>query len=532
MSLPSIPPMRRRTLLGAAAAGSFATPRLARAQGSSVLRFVPQADLAVLDPIFTTAAVTTNHALMVFDTLYGLDAQYQPHPQMVAGHEVSDDNKTWVLTLREGLKFHDGEPVRAQDCVASIRRWGARDMYGQEVISVADEIVAVDDRTIRFRFKRPFPTLPNALGKNGASVPIIMPERLAATPATQQVTEMVGSGPYRFVANERLAGARVVYARNEQYVPRPDGKPDRTAGPKRAFFERVEWQIIPDQSTAAAALMNGEIDWIESTSSDIAPMLERNRQVKVAYGDDFYSTILRFNHLHPPFNNPAIRRAVLGAISQEDMMQAAYGTDPQAWKAGVGCFSSDSPLANDAGLAVLQGPRDMAKVKRDLAAAGYNGERVVMLQAEDYPSLRALAEVSGHVMREAGMNVDAQSGDWGTVSQRRSSREPVEKGGWSAFCTGLSSTIDPAGHLSLRTNGARAWFGWPDNARIEALRQDWFAAPDLAAQKQVARALQTEVMQDVPYVPLGEYRRLQAYRSNLTDMAMGQAVFWNVKRAG
>jgi peptide/nickel transport system substrate-binding protein len=341
---------------------------------------------------------------------------------------------------------------------------------------------------------------------------------------------MIGSGPYRFLADERLAGARAVYARNEQYVPRPDGIPNRTAGPKRVFFDRVEWQIIPDQATAAGALQAGEVDWIESTSSDLAPMLARGRQVKVAYGDDFYSTILRFNHLHAPFNNPAIRRAVLGAINQTEMMQAAYGTDPEGWKANVGCFSSDSPLANDAGLEVMKTPRDMAKVKRDLAAAGYNGERVVILQAEDYPSLRALAEVSGHVMREAGMNVDAQTGDWGTVSQRRSSREPVEKGGWSAFCTGLSTTIDPAGHLALRTNGAKAWFGWPDNAKIEALRQDWFSAPDLAAQQQVARAMQVETMHDVPYVPLGEYRRLQAYRSNLVDMAAGQAVFWNIKR--
>jgi peptide/nickel transport system substrate-binding protein len=522
-------PLSRRALLGTGAT-LLAAPRLGNAQATSTLRFVPQADLAVLDPIFTTAAVTTNHAFMVFDTLYGLDVGFNPHPQMVAGHQHSADFRDWTLTLRDGLKFHDGEPVRARDCVASIRRWGARDMYGQEVVGTADEILAVDDKTLRFRFKRPFPTLPQALGKIGASIPVIMPERLAMTPPTQQVTEMIGSGPFRFVANERLAGARVVYARNADYLPAP-GTPSRTAGPKRAMFERVEWQIIPDLATAAGALLNGEIDWIESTSSDLSPMLARNRQVKVAYGDDFYSTILRFNHLHPPFNNPAIRRAVLGAVDQEAFMQAAYGTDPAGWKAHVGCFSADSPLANDAGLAVFQGPRDMAKVKRELAAAGYNGEKVAMLQADDYPTLRALAEVAGHTMREAGMNVDTQVGDWGTISQRRSSREPVEKGGWSAFCTGLSSTIDPAGHLALRTNGARAWFGWPDNAKIEALRQDWFAAPDLDTQKQVARAMQTEAMADVPYVPLGEYRRLQAYRSNLQDMPAGQASFWNIRRA-
>ncbi|MDJ0389462.1 ABC transporter substrate-binding protein [Roseomonas sp. E05] len=519
----------RRALLGTGAA-LLAAPRLGRAQGARILRFVPQADLAVLDPIFTTATVTSNHAMMVFDTLYGLDANYEAHPQMVAGHNIEDDGLTWVMTLREGLKFHDGEPVRGRDVVASIRRWGSRDMYGQEVIGVANEITAPDDRTIRFRLKRPFPTLPMALGKVGSNLPVIMPERLAKTSPTTQVTEMVGSGPYRFLADERLAGARVAYARFEGYVPRPDGTPSRTAGPKVAHFDRVEWNIIPDQATAAGALMAGEVDWVESTSSDIAPMLQRSRDVKVSYGDDYYDTILRFNQLYPPFNNPGIRRALLGAIDQKEMMQAGYGTDPEGWKTGIGFFNPESPLANDAGMEALTGPRDYDKVKRDLAAAGYNGEKVVMLQAEDYPTLRALAEVSAHVMRQLGMNVETQTGDWGTISQRRSNREPLDKGGWSAFCTGLSATLDPAGHLGLRANGAKAWFGWPDSPKLEELRQEWFAGKDLATQKKTAREIQLQAFQDVPYIPLGSYRRLQASRANLTDFPTGSACFWGVKR--
>ncbi|HWL82278.1 MAG TPA: ABC transporter substrate-binding protein [Roseomonas sp.] len=526
----ALPAFSRRTLLGTGAA-LLAAPRLGRAEGARVLRFVPQADLAVLDPVFTTASVTTNHAFMVFDTLYGSDQNYQPHPQMVAGHNVEDDGLTWVMTLREGLKFHDGEPVRGRDVVASLRRWGSRDMFGQEVLAVANEITAPDDRTIRFRLKHPFPTLPMALGKVGPNLPVIMPERLAATPATKQVTEMVGSGPYRFLADERLAGARVAYARFEGYVPRPDGTTSRTAGPKIAHFDRVEWNVIPDQATAAGALMSGEVDWVESTSSDIAPMLQRSRGVKVSYGDDYYDTILRFNQLHAPFNNPAIRRALLGAIDQKEMMQAGYGTDPEGWKAGIGFFNPESPLANDAGMEALNGPRDYEKVKRDLATAGYNGEKVVVLQAEDYPTLRALAEVSAHVMRQVGMNVETQSGDWGTVSQRRSNREPLDKGGWSAFCTGLSATLDPAGHLGLRANGAKAWFGWPDSPKLEELREEWFAGKDLAAQKQTAREIQLQAFQDVPYIPLGSYRRLQASRTNLTDFPTGAAYFWGVRRS-
>ncbi|KAA2212658.1 ABC transporter substrate-binding protein [Teichococcus oryzae] len=523
------PLLSRRALLGTGGA-LLAAPRLAGAQGSRVLRFVPQADLAVLDPVFTTASVTVNHGLMVFDTLYGWDKDYQPQPQMAAGHRIEDDGLTWIITLRDGLTFHDGERVLARDCVASIRRWGARDMFGQEVIARSDEITAVDDKTIRFRLKKPFPRLAMALGKSAPSLPVIMPERLAKTPATTQVTEMVGSGPYRFLANERMAGARVAYARFEGYVPTPHGTPSRTAGPKIAHFDRVEWNVIPDQATAAGALMNGEVDWVETTSSDLAPMLGRSRDVRVSYSDELYQTILRFNHLHPPFNNPGVRRALLGAINQEDMMQGAYGTDPRGWKAGTGVFTSDSPMSSDAGLAPLQGKRDYAKVKRDLAAAGYNGEKIVMLQADDYPTLRALAEVSAHVMRECGMNVETQSGDWGTVSTRRANREDITKGGWSAFCTGLSYSLDPSGHLGLRANGDKAWFGWPTSPELEALRQEWFGAEGIEDQKRIGRAMQEVAMQEVPYIPLGEYRRLQASRTDLTGFPLGAANFWGVRR--
>ena len=537
MTSSPLPAFTRRTLLGAAGLGaaSLTVPRTGRSQARTpdprVLRFVPQADLAVLDPVFTTAAVTTNHAMLVFDTLYGLDTRFRPQPQMVQGHVVADDGLTWTMTLRDGLRFHDGEPVRGRDAVASIRRWGSRDMYGQEVIARADEISTPDDRTIRFRLKQPFPTLPAALGKNGASLCVIMPERLAATPASTAITEVVGSGPYRFLPDERMAGARVAYARFEGYVPRPDGTAERMAGPRIAHFDRVEWQVIPDQATAAAALAAGEVDWLEVTSNDLAPMLRRGRNVKVKLSDDLFGTILRLNWLQPPFDNPAIRRAVLGAVNQEDFMTAGYGTDPAGWVAGVGFFTSDSPMASKAGLEGLAGPRDLARARRELLAAGYKGERVVLLQADDYATLKGLAEVAGDMLKQIGMNVEVQTGDWGTVSQRRANRGPLDGGGWSAFVTSLSNTVDPGGHLGLRANGAKAWFGWPDSPRLETLRQDWLTAPDLAAQQAICAAMQQDALREVPYLPLGEYRLLSAFRADLQGVPGSTPLFTGVRRA-
>ena len=270
--------MKRRTLLqgaGAVLAGSVAAPGLVRAASATTLRFVPYADLALLDPIITTNYVTRTHALMVFDTLYALDAAYRAQPQMVAGHTVEPDGLTWRLTLREGLRFHDGTPVLARDVVASLKRWGVRDAFGGALFSAVDELGAPSDAVVQFRLKRPFPLLPEALGKPTSFIPVIMPERLALTPPTQAVPEIVGSGPYQYVPGERVPGALNVYRRFAGYRPREGGPASFTAGPRIAHFERVEWLTIADGATAAGALRSGEIDWWEQPLVDLVPDLMR-----------------------------------------------------------------------------------------------------------------------------------------------------------------------------------------------------------------------------------------------------------------
>ncbi|HET6308485.1 MAG TPA: ABC transporter substrate-binding protein [Rhodopila sp.] len=521
--------MRRRTFLAAA----LAAPAIARAQQASVLRFIPQADLTVLDPIWTTAYVTRNHGFMVFDTLYGQDSTYKASPQMVAGHVIENDGKLWTLTLRDGLKWHDRQPVLARDCVASIQRWGKRDAFGQALLAATEELSAPDDKTIRFRLKKPFPLLPDALGKSPSLMPAMMPERLARTDAFTQVTEMVGSGPYRFLAAERVPGAKAVYAKFTDYVPRGDGVPDWTAGPKIAHFDRIEWTTIPDAATAAAALQNNEQDWWDYATADLLPLLRRAKNLKVTVQDPSgQMAMLRFNFLQPPFNNPAIRRALLGAVNQQDVMIAVATDDPSMWHTPTGFFCPDTPMASDVGLSALAGPRDYAKVKADLKAAGYNNEKVVLLAATDFPVLKAMSDVVADMLQRSGMNVEYVATDWGSVNQRRMKKDPVEKGGWSAFCTAWAGTdmLNPAGELALRTNGANAWIGWPDIPRLENLRQAWFDAPDPATQQKVARDIQATAFEELPYLPLGQYLQATAYSTRLTGVLNGFALFWNVKK--
>lgn len=525
--------MRRRTFLQATGA-ALALPAVARGQNARVLKFIPQADLAVLDPIWTTAYVTRNHAFMVFDTLYGQDGHYDVSPQMVAGHIVENDGRLWRLTLRDGLKWHDGEKVLARDCTASIRRWGRRDAFGQALLAATDELSAPDDRTIQFRLNKPFPLLPNALGKSPSPMPAMMPERLADTDPFTQVTEMVGSGPYKFIASERVPGARVVYERFADYVPRSGGAPDWTAGPKVVHFDRVEWTTITDAATAAAALQSGEQDWWDYANSDLLPMLRRARNLKVTVQDPSgQCAMMRFNFLQPPFNNPAIRRALLGAVNQSDVMTAVATDDRSMWHVPLGFFCPGTPMASEVGMAALTGPRDYARVKRDLAAAGYNGEKVVLLASTDFPVLKAMSDVAADMLQKAGMNVDYQALDWGTVNQRRVKKDPVGQGGWSCFCTAWAGTdmLNPAGQLALRANGENAWIGWPNDPKLEALRNAWFDAPDLAAQQKVARDIQAEAFEFIPYLPLGQYLQATAYSTKLTGVLNGFALFWNVQKA-
>jgi peptide/nickel transport system substrate-binding protein len=526
--------MKRRAMLKlSAATAMLAAPHIATAQRERTLRFVPTPDLSELDPVFTPARSTHNHAYLVFDTLYGLDETFTAHPQMVEGHTVENNGTTWTLRLRDGLRFHDGTPVLARDAAASVRRFAARDGFGQALMAVTNELSAPDDRTLRFRLTKPFPHLPAALAGSSTTTPCIMPERLAMTNPFRQVTEMVGSGPYRFLPEEFNAGARATYERFAAYVSRGDGKQSYTAGPKVTHFDRVEWQSLGDAATSVAALLRGEVDWLDFPVIDHVPLLTRSADVTVEVREVSGSiAAMRFNHLHPPFDNPAVRRALLGAVDQADVMHAASGSDPTLWRDRVGLFGPGSPLANEAGIEVLSSPRDYDKVKRDLAIAGYRGEPVVVLTVSGNSSIVPISQVGTDQLRKAGMNVDLQIMDFGTLVRRRASREPPGKGGWNIYFNILDGLFNanPATHVAIRGDTKSGVPGWPNSPALEALREAWLDAEDIEVQKRIAGQMQLQVWQDVPYIPMGHWVRPTAHRRNIVDLPWGFAAFYGVRR--
>ncbi len=525
--------LHRRTLIKAAAAAALPLPALGQDTRARTLRIIPSANLSFLDPTISTAGVTINHGFAAFDCLYGVDAQNRPQPQMVEGHSVSDDNRTWTFKLRPGLKFHDGEPVRGRDCIASIKRWSARDSFGQALAGFTDRMDAPDDRTFRIMLKRPMGALLDALA-HPAPIPLfIIPERLAMTDPFKPVTEVVGSGPYKFLQSEYTPGSRVVYQRNEAYVPR-DEPANWTSGGKRVNFDRVEWTIIPDQSTAAAALAKGEVDWYEAALLDLVPQLRKNPEIVVRNSSPFgLGSVARFNFLHPPFDNVVIRRIVRDAVNQVDYLRAIQGDD-DSFSTCHSMFLCGLPGVTEYGGEAMKAPKDYAKLKAAVLAAGYKGEKVVIINPVDYSVLSDQGLVSADLLTRLGFNVEVVEMDFGSMLQRRTSKAPPDKGGWSMFHTSAlaGSLANPAVNYFTRGPTEGGWPGSYFSAEAEQHVDDWLSATDPAARQAAFAAAQRTAMDDVACVPLGFWRPKTAYRRDLTNFVECDfAVMWNVRRA-
>jgi peptide/nickel transport system substrate-binding protein len=528
---------RRDFLKGAvgATAGMLMAPRLSLAADSKTLRFVPQANLANLDPIWTTQYVVRNGSLLIWDMLFGVDDKLQPQPQMVESYQASPDFKTWTFTLRPGLKFHDGETVLAKDAVASINRWMVRDAsMGVPIKKRTDALEVVDDRTFRFRLNQPYPKMLFALGKSSTPSLFIMPERIAATDPFKQITDFVGSGPMRFKRDEWVPGAKAVFEKFGGYVPRTE-KANWLSGGKRINFDRIEWQIIPDSATAAAALQNAEVDWLETPFTDLIPMLKQNSAIAVDISDPLGNVgSFRINHLYPPFSDVRARQAVQIALNQEDYMGAVVGEDQTLWKTLPGFFTPDTPLYTEFGGEPLKGKRDYEQAKKLLAEAGYNNEPIILLVATDIAITKAQGDVTADLLKRIGMNVQYQALDWGTVGQRRASKEPPDKGGWHIFHTWHAGAdcVNPAPYVALDASGPTAWFGWPKSDLVQEKIAAWYAAPDLSAEKQAIAELNKAAMDDVVYIPTGFFKFYQAWRNNLTGVTKAPfPVFWDVTKA-
>ncbi|HLT78096.1 MAG TPA: ABC transporter substrate-binding protein [Ferrovibrio sp.] len=499
------------------------------AQDKKTLRMVPHAGLRVTDPIITTAFMSRNHGYMIYDTLFAVNDKMEVKPQMVDKYDISGDKLTYTFTLRDGLKFHDGQPVTTADVIASLQRWGKADGMGQKLFDFIKELKAVDDKTFQLILKEPYGLVLDSLGKPSSNVPFIMPKRLAETPHTQNVPEEIGSGPFRFVKSEFNPGAKVVYEKNPDYKPRSE-PPSFMSGGKVAKVDRVEWITIADPQTAMNALVKGEIDIWEQASYDLLPELKKSKDVVVKdLGPLGMNYMLRMNWLQPPLDNVKIRRAILHAINQEDYLAAQIG-DPEYSKVCPALFGCSTPLKTDVGAV----KPDLEMAKKLLKESGYKGEKIVIMAPTDLASIAQLPLVTAPILRSIGMNIDLQSMDWQTLVGRRAKMDGIDQGGWHIFHTawGTADMMNPITNAGVKGLGKQGgWFGWTEDPEIEKLRDAYARETDPAKQKEIAAAVQKRAYEMVHYIPLGEYFQPTAYRKEVVGLLPSPAfILWNVEK--
>jgi len=523
--------MKRRSLLSGAAAAVLASPAIGGT--TKTLSFVPQSPLASLDPVWTSAMTTRNIGFQIYDVLFGRDEWMNPKPQMLAGYTIEDDGKRWVMTLRDNQWFHDGDKVLARDCAASLRRWMVRDPAGATLSARLDAIETPDDRTIVLRLNHKAPWLPKALSKFQTAA-VMVPERLAKTDPFKQMPEAIGSGPFRFLKDEYVIGSHAALVPFERYVPR-DEKPSFTSGGHKVLVDRMEWKMIPDASTAVNALVTGEVDWLEMALPDLLSLLRAAPNVKTGRIDDYgFISQLRPNHVIDPTNNVKLRRAIRASISQREVMDAMMGADPASAIVPMGYLATGNPEVDMAGMEEITKKRSPEEIKSLFADAGYHGERLVMLHTTDQPFYDIATLVVLDALKRAGVNVEDQAMDWGTTLQRRASKEPLDKGGWSLFVsvTPVPEYRDPLLGSLLRGNGKDAWIGWPNMPEMETAYNAWLDADTEAEQTRLERRIQLIAIDQVPFIPLGRYLPTIAWSKSITDPGKGPApTFWNVSKS-
>ncbi len=497
----------------------------------TVLRAAMHSDLKIIDPIWTTALITSHHGYLIYETLFALDEHLVVKPQMVDKWEVSADKVIWTFTLRDGLEWHDGTKVTGEDCVASIKRWGARDSTGQTLLSHVAELTAPDERTIKLVLKEPFGLVVDMLGKTGGNPPFMMPKRVAETDPQKQITDTTGSGPFIFKKDEWKAGEKAVYVRNPKYKPRNE-PPSGFAGGKVAKIDRLEWIWIPDTQTQVNALLSGEVDLIEAMPYDLLPLVEKDKNIRLQTIDKAgRQYVLRFNTLQKPMDNAKVRQAVVMAMKQKPILEANVG-DPRFYQECKSIYPCGLPLASEKGWeGTLNG--DAAMAKQMLQEAGYDGTPIVLLNQTDLTNHTNLAPVAKPMLEAAGFKVDMQSMDWQTLVARRTKKDPPAQGGWHLFFTsaGALSVFDPVANFYLAAPCEKGMFGWPCDAEIEKLRAAYALETDPAKRQEIAQQTQDRERAYPTYVQTGQFTVPTALRSNVTGMLTAPAItFWNLEK--
>lgn len=500
---------------------------------NNVLRVVPHSNLAILDPIWTTAYMSRNHGYMIYDTLFGTDENAKIKPQMVESWTESPDHRMWSFKLRKGLEFHDGKPVTGEDVISSLQRWGKRDAMGQALMTFVQRMDSPTPDTFRIFLGEACGFVLEALGKPSSSVPFIMPKRVADTDAFKQIDDYTGSGPFIFKKDEFKPGDRAVYVKNTKYVPRKEA-PSGTAGGKHVYVDRVEWNLaLRDTQAQVNALKNGEIDVIEALGFDHYEAVKADATLQMPkYATLGLQYMARFNHLHKPFDNVKVRRAAIAAFAQEPFLRASVGVK-ELYKTCPSMFICGTPYGSTAG-SEIQSKSNMRIAQQLLKESGYDGTPIVIMKPTDLASIQKLPDVAAQLLRQAGFKVDLQAMDWQTLVGRRAKKDAPDKGGWHMFLTAWNvfDVWSPIANPTMDTRGEKStWFGWASDDKLVELRNQFMRSIDEAEKKKLADQIHARAFEIGTHAPVGEYMQPMAARKNISGFFVTNGnIYWNLKK--
>ncbi|MBI1773717.1 MAG: ABC transporter substrate-binding protein [Proteobacteria bacterium] len=503
------------------------------AMAETTLKFIPQADLRVLDTAWTTAAITRNHGYLIYEPLFSYDSKVVARPQAVESWTASPDGLTWRFTLRP-LRFDDGSPVTSADAVASLERWSQRKASGQAMRVRLEAIKAVDDRSFELRFRERFGLVLETLADAIQPTFVLRAKDAASDPFTQiQFQDVVGSGPFRFVKDEWVPGSKVVYRKSAGYSPRAE-PPDGFFGAKQVKLDQVEWIYIPDANTAVQALIRGEADVMEIPPAELIPILKRTPGIVVAVQDPFGSqAFFRLNSLHPPMDKAKFRQALALLVDQNEML-AGYIGNKEYEVPCLAIFGCGGPNETDAGAAAFR-KADLERAKGLIKESGYAGEPVVILDPTDQHILHEMAGLMAGAMRAAGIAIDLQANDWGAVIARGSRPDKPGPGspGWHMQPTWAPARVIASPLTStqlIHPCDPKIFNGNPCDQPMETLRQAFFAA-SAETRRPVVDRIQSRFYEVMPFVLVGQFLAPKAWRANVTGIVnASEFVFWGVEK--
>lgn len=471
-----------------------------------------------LDTHTNTTTATSNLAKNIFETLVTMDSNYVVQPMLADSWEIKEDGRVIEFKLREGVKFHNGEPMTAKDVVASMNRWLENSSSAAETFDEAS-FSEIDEHTVKLEMSKPTSTALVVLAYSGGELASIMPASVIENIEGDKLTEYIGTGPFKFESWKQ--DQQIHLKKYEEYASREEPA-DGLAGKKEALVDDLYFKFVADSSTRLAGIQSGEYDVAHSIPYDSTDQLKNNKNIKL-YSSPNTILNIYFNKKKGLFANQAARDALAAGIDKEAILKASFG-DPENYEKThhMMMYHQEGQWNSDVGKDEYN-IHDVNKAKELFKEAGYNGEKITIMATRDYEFVYSSAVVLQEQLKQMGIDTDIEVYDWPTFVDKRENPENYD-------ITIIPNTAkpEPSSLAFMRSD----FTGWTDSEELDALLEDFRRAPSLEEAQKKYNDLQAWFIDYKPIVKIGDVNSIYASRDNISEIAyVDGAIYWNVEKS-